>query len=216
MSGIALFCIAQEALPFVRVVSGMEAQQGVYSFWLVDSQAGPPLDRTFRNKLGEDEVFHTDFIGASHQDCQGWMLDHQKEVSWMNHNFFVLLDARSADDNTVVVWKFKSRGTIWEAENFEDLNDSQSEDEDDDGEDNKEDNNNIDEVLLRGTNPDIWYGFRVDYKQIKTLFAHLEFYPPEMVDPVYFNNHDELTDENGIFDMDKADRLVSGEEELED
>lgn len=60
--------------------------------------------------------------------------------------------------------------------------------------------------------PDTWLDFRIDYKKAFQAYSSLQYGPIDSVYIVYFGLKNELTDESGVFDVDKAERLVRGED----
>ena len=63
-------------------------------------------------------------------------------------------------------------------------------------------------VLPRETN--VWYDFRVDYRQAQKVHAALTENSPEVIFPIYFGNKETFTDENGVFNVAEAQRYCIG------
>lgn len=62
---------------------------------------------------------------------------------------------------------------------------------------------------------EIWYDFRVNYEKSNKIITSLTFGPLDGVHEHYFGHKEELTDERGVFDVDKAERLMCGEDSLD-
>ncbi|RWA13383.1 hypothetical protein EKO27_g1724 [Xylaria grammica] len=57
-----------------------------------------------------------------------------------------------------------------------------------------------------------WYDFRINYRDADLLTSSLSFGAFDVVYPVYFGRKEELTDERGIFDVSRAEKLSIGED----
>jgi hypothetical protein len=57
-----------------------------------------------------------------------------------------------------------------------------------------------------------WYDFGINYKRAPLVLIHLCYGPIDSVYPTYFGRKEELTDEHGVFDVAKVDRLVQGKD----
>ncbi|KAL9111846.1 MAG: hypothetical protein Q9227_003696 [Pyrenula ochraceoflavens] len=156
-------------------------------FWLVESREGPVNDeQMFRMELKENETFERDFIGASVQDCQKWALEKQYQHKFIHQDCITIVDARSIMDNTVLSCYF---------------------------------NHKMEEPLRFGKygplprEEDTWYNFRVDHERAADINIEFYFGPFDGVYPLFFGLKEELTDKYGVFDVDKAIRVLEGEED---
>ncbi|CAJ2507897.1 Uu.00g090830.m01.CDS01 [Anthostomella pinea] len=197
MAAPLLFCTAEEAKPFVHKVMAVKLQGTDESlFNLVESRAGPRRDaeaqsqrqsqRCFKRALGQDEAFGAEFIGAPEHECQAWALEMQARHNFIEQDLIGIADARSARDGTLLI-QFYGRAPGLECG-------------DDKG------------VFPRETETNTWHGFRIDYREAERVSASLQFGASEVVYPVYFGRKEELTDERGVFDVARAERICGGEE----
>ncbi|KAL9116131.1 MAG: hypothetical protein Q9227_000500 [Pyrenula ochraceoflavens] len=192
MSGVLLFCIAEEAKAFVRTVldikliTGDDESKGSRMFYLVESRNGPIDDeQRLRQELGPDETFQTDFVGASVEDCQKWALQQQEQHLFIERDLIAVVDARSAKDHTILTSFFNAA---------------------------------VDEPLDFGRygflpeKGDTWYDFRTNYKLAVELETQLSYGAVDGVYPVCFGLKQELTDKHGVFDAERALSLIEGAE----
>ena len=150
-------------------------------FSLVESRVCPSTKGEFKRELGEDETFETDFIGATEDDCTKWLLDNQYQVKFIQHDILVIADARSARDDTVLIKAFMHH-------NFD-----------------------FDDFGLLPPTANTWNDFRVHYSGAVEVVVCLGYVSPDCVYPVYFGRKEELTDENGVFDVARSKRIIRGE-----
>lgn len=166
-----------------------EESEGIYDFFLVESRniearEDPRDSSVFRFKLNDGDSFETDFINASEEDCQNWALQQMDRFNFIEPDIIAILDKHSFTNESLLV-KYYSRGPGFEFPGFDGLLPQ---------EENK------------------WYAFRVHYQKLPQLHADLMFTAPDVSYPAYFGHKEELTDENGIFDVDRAVKLSIGEE----
>lgn len=212
MTSILLFCVAEEAKPvsgmlalilrcfqrlgiqltitskkFVRKaleVSTTTPSLSARIFYLVESRVCPQERAGFKRELNDGETFDTDFIGASVADCQAWALENQRRVNFIEGDIIAIADARSATDDTLVMFTYaRDVGPPLEP-GFE----------------------------IPPKKRDTWYDFRVYYEQAASLFINLYYGPKDSSLHVYYERKEELTDENGVFDGARAARITMGEE----
>ncbi|KAI0147789.1 hypothetical protein GGR57DRAFT_505394 [Xylariaceae sp. FL1272] len=185
MTKTILFCIADEAKAFVPKVLRAEATlcpNGTSPYRLAESRRDLPPGKQMRDQLKEGEEFDNDFIGASPEECGAWLLEQQAKVKYLDEDCMVILDARSSQDETVTYWQYIP--------------------------------NYLARYMGQGLEANVWYSFRVPYLKVGDLAPHIS---PTTADPdetfgVYFWRKDELTDNNGIFDVDKAlDLCIRGQ-----
>ncbi|KAK9413638.1 hypothetical protein SUNI508_11719 [Seiridium unicorne] len=94
---LLVFCTAEEAKPFVRLLFPANEKS---TYGLVESkQSGG----TFRRAVKDDEAIETEFIGASVEDCGSWVLQQQEKNIYIEYDTLVVLDKRSNDDHTVIL-----------------------------------------------------------------------------------------------------------------
>ena len=147
-------------------------------FRLVGSSKSPSDDQEFKQALADNENFATDFIGASEQECRQWALENQFQSNQIDRDFFAIADKQSTSDDTLSL-QYYNRGSGFEFGRFGILPQKQNE----------------------------WYNFRVTYSGALEVYNALLFTEPDVSYPSYFGRKEELTDENGIFNVAKAKEL---------
>lgn len=165
---------------FVRKALDVKSDAGSRTFYLVESYNGPSDGQEFRQELADNESFQTDFIGASEQDCRKWALEKQSQNGMIEQDIVAIADKRSASDDTLSM-QFYIREPGHEFPKHG--------------------------ILPREQNK--WHDFRVIYTQADRIYTALMFVAFDVVYPVYFGRKDELTNEHGIFDVDKAQELCT-------
>ncbi|KAF2272144.1 uncharacterized protein EI97DRAFT_386432 [Westerdykella ornata] len=101
MTATLLFCIAEDAKPFIHRIL---AEDRVY---LVQSHNLPKDKSGFKTDLKEGEDFETEFIGTSLQNCQKWTLEKQFQVNFIQQNFPAIADERTSRDGTILMQCYK-------------------------------------------------------------------------------------------------------------
>ena len=163
--------------------------EGLRIFYLVESHVCPSDREGFKTELKDDETFETDFIGASEQDCQKWVLEKSFQVNFIDQDILAIADARSARDDTLLIQYYARE--MDPPEPFLEFPEFG--------------------ILPRENN--IWYDFRIDYKGAASVYIDLTMCEPmETIYPTYFGLKEELTDERGVFNVTKARRFVIGED----
>lgn len=157
-------------------------------FYLVESHVCPSDREGFKTELKDDETFETDFIGASEQDCQKWALEKQFQVKFIEQEIIAIADARSARDDTLLI-KFYAREL-----------------------DSPEGPLEFGEFGVLPREHNTWYDFRIDYKGAASVYIDLTNGPRDWDYPTYFGRKEELTDERGVFNVAKVNRLARGED----
>lgn len=147
-------------------------------FSIVETYQHQKDHHAFKQKLADADKFENAFAGASEQDCQTWAREEISHNKSIMSNVIVVIDQRSATDETVSVQMY-SEGPGLNMPGFGRLP--------------KERNK--------------WYCFRVPYQEAATIHTDLNFGPVEAY-PVYYGCKDELTDEQGVFHVDKAVKLL--------
>jgi len=161
-------------------------------FYLVESRVCPTSSEGFKKGLGDDETFETDFIGASEEDCQQWVLENAPQVNFIVPDLIAIADARSAKDGTILIQAYQTVLPLDEEE-FEG------------------------DVPLCAKLPprdkyNTWWSYRVDFKDAPDALLDLgEFGIPEDAVP-YYGYKNRLTDERGVFNVAKAKRITLGED----
>jgi hypothetical protein len=212
MTTVMLFCIDEEAkavsqinypphclatlhtdlgVKFVRKVLSIKHPGSFPApvFSLVLSNAQPTSEQEFKQDLGENETFETDFMGSSIKDCQNWALENQQAVNFLETDLIAVVDARSAKDETILLTHYTRDSGIDEPE-YED-----------------------DEFGVLPHEQAIWYDYRIDHGQEMEATLCLTTHSPyETFYPTYFGRKEALTNENGVFDVARAARFMAGED----
>jgi len=145
----------------------------------------------FKQNLGENETFETDFIGASEEACQQLVRENQRGLIAFDQ--LAIADARTAKDGTILI------------QNYQEMP-SECYDED----------MNIGFPLFGILPPrdknNTWWSYRVDFKDAPDALLDLgEFGILEAALP-YYGYKDRLTDERSVFNVVKARRITLGED----
>ncbi|PLN86859.1 hypothetical protein BDW42DRAFT_157854 [Aspergillus taichungensis] len=189
MSAVLLFCTAEEAKPLMPKVSQVKNVNGSQSttiFWVVESRTCPISADGFKRELQQNEPFESEFIGAATEECQEWAREKQSQTNFVEPDIIAVADARTARDNTILMCYYEE-------------------------EDNPEESPL--EFPGFGALPqrlNTWYHFRIDYETAALFFVNLVYCPPDMAYPAFFGRKEELTDDNGVFDAEKAHLYVVG------
>ncbi|KAI2623908.1 hypothetical protein GGS26DRAFT_213869 [Hypomontagnella submonticulosa] len=136
------------------------------------------VEGDFKTELRDGESFTTDFIGASEEDCQTWALEQMKHHKSVESQLIAIADERLASDQTIIM-QYYNEGPELEFPPYGTLP----------PENNK------------------WYSFRIKYKDAFAFDAALSFGAFDVVFPTYFGRKDVLTDEQGIFDVQRAEKM---------
>lgn len=137
-----------------------------------------------REELHEGEPIHSPFIGASEDQCESWALARQGDVNYLVTDILAIADARTAQDGTILVCYYRS-------EPVED-----------------------DFPEWGGPLPprqNTWYNWRVTPEGADEVILSLTF-GDEPTLPTFFGMKKQLTDENGIFDTEKAASYMMGKD----
>lgn len=157
-------------------------------FSLVESRVVPSTSEGFTTSLDEHQNFESDFINTTVAQCKSWAREKQFTVNFIEQDYIAIADTRSATDETLLVSYFESDPHPEDPIEYEGFGRLPRE-------------------------PNAWVDFRVPYQAVYTIQASLMHGAPQFVYPVYFGCAQELTDENGVFDVQRAERMVRGEEE---
>jgi hypothetical protein len=151
--------------------------------FLVESRICPKDRAGMKKRLGDTESFNSEFIGASVEECRNWLLEYQTpKRNWFYDGLLFIADERSAKDETLLATYNSQNPILFEVDN-----------------------------ITLPQKAHTWYNFRIHYKDAGEMFVDLYFRPPDDVLPTYFLRTEELTDEHGIFRMDKARGYITGE-----
>lgn len=112
------------------------------------------------------------------------MLREQSEHNFMEFDIIFIANVRSASDDTLLACIYS------------------------------------DEPLLLGPNEEqqlppkahTWYSWRIKYQDAEAIENHLQYGEPGDAWPVFYERKDEITDANGVVDMEKATKMVWREE----
>jgi hypothetical protein len=140
--------------------------------------------------LKDDEPFETDFIGASEEDCQQWVQENAPKTNFIVPDLIGIADARSAKDGTILIQALQPDLPPYEEEyGFPPFG-----------------------ILPPPDRRNTWWSYRVDLKDAPEALLDLgEFGVIEAALP-YYGYKDRLTDECGIFNVGKANRILLGED----
>lgn len=150
-------------------------------FDLVESRADADNGRKLKRELAEDEQIQTDSIGASEEDCQVWALRRQEHDGSLLGNLIGIVDSRTVSDGTILVQDFQP---------------------------------NDDVTMPFGKygrlppKPGHWVSFRIEHSKAFDLASAVKMVSPDITWPVYYGNKERLTDDQGVFDVDEAERLI--------
>jgi hypothetical protein len=137
----------------------------------------------------ENEDFESEFIGASVQQCQTWLLAHQApKTNWITDHILLIADARSARDDTLLA----TRNSIECMPFAFCVGDGEVE-------------------ITLPQKPRTWYDFRIHYTQAADFYTDFDYGQPEDVYPTYFLRREELTDDEGVFHVEKAAKWINHE-----
>ena len=158
----------------------LDEEDGPRMFYLVESRDGPPHGQRFKMKLRDDETFETDFIGATPEECQRWADERRRHDLSFHDGIIAIIDARSAKDGTLLM-------QIYVQHNFP-----------------------FGGYGLLPQEKNVWYNFRVYPRQAAKAEVALLHVSPEVSYPFWYGNKERFTDENGVFDVEEADRYSIG------
>ncbi|PVH90678.1 hypothetical protein DM02DRAFT_678458 [Periconia macrospinosa] len=151
-------------------------------FWLLESQECPSDDSGLKHSLAPGEPFHASaFIGASVEDCQKWFHAHVGAVNFIEGYGIAIADARTARDGTISI-QYYSWGEPWMFPGYG----------------------------LLPPNGEAWYDFRIRPEDTPRVIADLGYVGPDVTFPFYFGRREEFTDKNGVFDVAKVTREITG------
>ncbi|CAI6290599.1 unnamed protein product [Periconia digitata] len=185
MPDLMLFCVADEAKPFIRkILAYSDYAKGVPDPWyLVESKTNPKDPSMFKKKVETDnEPIKSEFIGATPQECQEWLLREQDQVTFMEKDILFIADARSARDETLLAQVYRREQIVYGV----------------DDENGKK---------LPPT-PYTWWNYRIKFEEAWDLHSMLNYGPASAVDPFVYERKEEAVDGEGVFSVQKAEELI--------
>jgi hypothetical protein len=138
-------------------------------------------------KLGEDEPFESEFFGASLEHCGEYaiaLLDPECSggLRLEQGMIIVIADERSARDDTVLLrFHVYHPGIEFEDWGF---------------------------LPREAREHNAWVDFRVDYRKVDVAVTSIEYVSPGVSYPAYYGHKQDFTDENGVFNTDKAEEHI--------
>lgn len=163
-SPIHLIPLANDPIKFVReALNFSDYAPDIPDPWLlVESKPNLKDTSLFKKQLkARDETTDSEFIGASPQDCEAWMLAEQDELNFMEFNILFIADARSARDETLLASVYRREQGVYGAEAGKS------------------------EGVKAPPEPNSWYHFRIDFKEAWNLHSDVNYGPPGQVEPFY-------------------------------
>ncbi|KAK9415893.1 hypothetical protein SUNI508_10022 [Seiridium unicorne] len=182
--GILLFCTAQEAKSVVPEIMAAEQSQGIDLYVLAQFRNPDQAWQNLIVELKDGETFESDFIGAHETDCQSWAQQQILLNNSPDSELIAIVDQRSALDKTIMMQFFSNKPGL--------------------------------EFPSYGTLPpeeNTWYSFRVPYKDAFTLVAALTETAFDVAYPVYFGRKEEFTNEEGVFEVRRAEEAAAGKDQ---
>jgi hypothetical protein len=147
----------------------------------------------FKQSLGENETFETDFIGASEEACQQLVRENRRGL--IAYEQLAIADARTAKDGTILIQVYQEGDPSFDEEQVAPFPPFG--------------------ILPPRDRDNTWWSYRVDFKDAPRALIDLgEFGIIENALP-YYGYKDKLTDERGVFNVVKASRIALGEEDPE-
>lgn len=156
-------------------------------FYIVESREVSPNVQPFRRQLPSNEIFSTEFTGATIADCQEWAAERCSHDKYPIDSFLAIVDARSAKDGTILMQSYNPPLGGQEPLTFGGYG-----------------------ALPREN--DTWYDFRVDHRHAGLVLAALTITSPGVTYPIWYGNKERFTDENGVFDVLEAERYCRAED----
>jgi len=192
-----LFCVAKEAKSLVPQVLALRNPEydDVPMFYLVESRVCPTSREGFKETLQDGEVFETDFIGASEEDCQRWERENTPQVNFIAKGLIAIIDARSVKDGTILIQSYQEESLHSE-----------------------EDETKLDigfpafGILPPRDKANTWWSYRVKFEDAFAVLLDLGEFGILEAELPYYGYKDRLTDEHGVFNVAKAQRITFGEE----
>ncbi|ETS83890.1 hypothetical protein PFICI_05766 [Pestalotiopsis fici W106-1] len=182
--GILLFCTAEEAKLVVPEILATEQSQGIDLYVLAQYRNPDQARQNSLVELKDGETFENDFIGAHETDCQSWAREQIALDKSLDAELIAIADQRSARDKTIMMQFFNKKPGI-----------------------------DFPPYGILPPEEEAWYSFRIPAKDAFTLVAALTETALDVAYPVYFGRKDEFTNEQGVFEVHRADNAAAGEHE---
>lgn len=200
--GILLFCTAQEAklvsalcltnvssadksdVQVVPEIMATEQSQGIDLFVLAQSRNHDQAQQNLIVELKDGETFETDFIGAREVDCQSWAQTQILLDKSLDNELIAIVDQRSALDKTIIMQFFNQKPGL-----------------------------DFPPYGILPPKENVWYSFRIPYKDAFTLVAALTATAFDVAYPIYFGRKEEFINEQGVFEVHKAEIAAAGKDE---
>ncbi|KAK9772693.1 hypothetical protein AB5N19_14294 [Seiridium cardinale] len=182
--GILLFCTAQEAKSVVPEVLATEQSQGIDLYVLAQYRNPDQARQNLTVELTDGETFESDFIGAREVECQAWAQQQILLNRSFDQELIAILDRRSALDKTIIMQFFNQKPGL--------------------------------DFPPYGTLPpeeNVWYSFRIPYKDAFALVAALTETALDVAYPIYFGRKEEFTNEQGVFEVHRAEVAAAGKDQ---
>lgn len=152
-----------------------------FSPFYIASSKASPKHRTDYKKKPDSPDFPCDFTSTT--DCKDWLLRNQYSVNFINQNIMFVADARSAKDETLLAYTYCER-TMRLGPN--------------------------DEWVLP-PKAQTWYEWRIRYRDALMFQVHMQDGELNETWSLFYLRADEITDEHGVVDMEKATKICYGE-----
>ncbi|KAI7968640.1 hypothetical protein EIK77_002233 [Talaromyces pinophilus] len=153
-------------------------------YYLVESKVLPESPEEFKQQIQDGETFDSEFIGASPDDCRAWAKENQCKVNFIEHDVIAIVDARSAEDKTIIMSCFVRETMYDEDEPFPPWG-----------------------TLPRAEDVNTWFDYRIEYSFGFTVRVYWNMHGSDLTYPAFFGKKEDFTDENGVFDVAKAQKF---------
>ena len=153
-----------------------------FSPFYIASSKASPKARTDYTKKPSSPSFPSSF--ASTAECKDWLLHNQYSVNFINQNIMFVADARSAKDETLLAYTYCER-TMRLGPNHE---------------------------WVLPPKAKTWYEWRIRYQDALMFQVHMQEGELNETWSLFYLRAEEIMDEDGVVDMEKATKIVSGEE----
>ena len=134
--------------------------------------------------MRDGETFDSEFIGASPDDCRAWAKENQYKVNFIEQNVIAIVDARSAEDKTIIMSCFVRESMYDEDELFPPWG-----------------------TLPREEDLNTWLDYRIEYPFSFTVKVYWNMHSSELTYPAFLGKKEDFTDEHGVFDVTNAQKF---------
>jgi hypothetical protein len=154
-------------------------------YYLVESKTLPAERSGFKTELQDGETFESDFIGASPEECKAWTREKQFQVNFIEQDILAILDARSAQDKTIVMSCYICPEMCEPPRMiFPPFG-----------------------ILPRPQDANTWSDYRIEYPYGSAIVSFWNFCGPVVTYPALLGKKEDFTDEHGVFDVAGAERF---------